>query len=48
MLSFSDQAGSHLDLVPNGVLDRENTDTVDLILFASNPLMPDEVGYFNF
>ena len=34
---YSDQVGSHLDLVPKKSLDREKTETVNLKLHAANP-----------
>ena len=34
---YSDQVGSHLDLVPKKSLDREKTATVNLKLHAANP-----------
>ena len=40
---YEDQSGSHLDLIPVGVIDREKFKSAELKMTASNPSIPDQM-----
>ena len=40
---YEDQSGSHLDLIPVGVIDREKFKTAELKMTASNPTIPNQM-----
>ena len=40
---YEDQSGSHLDLIPVGVIDREKFKTAELKMTASNPKIENQI-----
>ena len=40
---YDDQSGSHLDLIPVGIIDREKFKSAELKMTASNPSIPDQM-----